>query len=125
MCKECKEVEMNDEVEQEKEFSIEDLSREELIETVYNLLSTKEKEIDLDNSVIAESDSFKKGVEKASFYAGFYSCLVNCGVSTQDAFELMLNQNTCDNNQELQRIVNESSEKIAKIQEVKIEQSQI
>ena len=34
MCKECKEVEMNDEVEQEREFSIEDLSREELIETV-------------------------------------------------------------------------------------------
>ena len=64
MCKECKEVEMNDEVEQEKEFSIEDLSREELIETVYNLLSTKEKEIDLDNSVIAESDSFQKVLKK-------------------------------------------------------------
>ena len=119
MCKECKDVEINDEVEQEKEFSIEDLSREELIETVYNLLSTKEKEIDLDNSVIAESDSFQKGVEKASFYAGFYSCLVNCGVSTQDAFELMLNQNTCDNNQELQRIVNSGSINVARIQDDK------
>ena len=119
MCKECKEVGMNEEVEQEKEFSIEDLSREELIETVYNLLSTKEKEIDLDNSVIAESDSFQKGVEKASFYAGFYSCLVNCGVSTQDAFELMLNQNTCDNNQELQRIVNSGSINVARIQDDK------
>ena len=119
MCEECKDVEMNEEVEQEKEFSIEDLSREELIETVYNLLSTKEKEIDLDNSVIAESDSFQKGVEKASFYAGFYSCLVNCGVSTQDAFELMLNQNTCDNNQELQRIVNSGSIDVARIQDDK------
>ena len=119
MCKECKDIEVNEEVEQEKEFSIEDLSREELIETVYNLLSTKEKEIDLDNSVIAESDSFQKGVEKASFYAGFYSCLVNCGVSTQDAFELMLNQNTCDNNQELQRIVNSGSIDVARIQEDK------
>ena len=119
MCEECKDVEMNDEVEQEKEFSIEDLSREELIETVYNLLSTKEKEIDLDNNVIAESDSFQKGVEKASFYAGFYSCLVNCGVSTQDAFELMLNQNTCDNNQELQRIVNSGSIDVARIQDDK------
>ena len=119
MCEECKDVEMNDEVEQEKEFSIEDLSREELIETVYNLLSTKEKEIDLDNSVIAESDSFQKGVEKASFYAGFYSCLVNCGVSTQDAFELMLNQNTCDNNQEIQRIVNSGSIDVARIQDDK------
>ena len=119
MCKECKDIEVNEEVEQEKEFSIEDLSREELIETVYNLLSTKEKEIDLDNSVIAESDSFQKGVEKASFYAGFYSCLVNCGVSTQDAFELMLNQNTCDNNQELQRIVNSGSIDVARIQDDK------
>ena len=119
MCKECKDVGINEEVEQEREFSIEDLSREELIETVYNLLSTKEKEIDLDNSVIAETDSFQKGVEKASFYAGFYSCLVNCGVSTQDAFELMLNQNTCDNNQELQRIVNSGSIDVARIQDDK------
>ena len=119
MCEECKDVEMNDEVEQEREFNIEDLSREELIETVYNLLSTKEKEIDLDNSVIAESDSFQKGVEKASFYAGFYSCLVNCGLSTQDAFELMLNENTCKNNQELQRKVNNGSIDVAKIQDDK------
>ena len=119
MCKECKEVEMNDEVEQEKEFNIEDLSREELIETVYSLLSTKEKEINLDNGIISESNSFQKGVEKASFYAGFYSCLVNCGLSTQDAFELMLNQNTCDNNQELQRIVNSGSIDVARIQDDK------
>ena len=119
MCEECKDVEMNEEVEQEKEFSIEDLSREELIETVYNLLSTKEKEIDLDNSVIAESDSFQKGVEKASFYAGFYSCLVNCGLSTQDAYELTMNQNTCDNNQKMQRIVNSGSIDVARIQEDK------
>ena len=119
MCKECQDVEINDEVEQEKEFSIEDWSREELIETVYSLLSTKEKEIDLDNSILAESDSFQKGVEKASFYAGFYSCLVNCGLSTQDAFELTMNQNTCDNNQELQRIVNSGSIDVARIQDDK------
>ena len=42
MCEECKDVEINEEVEQEKEFSIEDLSHEELVETVYSLLSTKE-----------------------------------------------------------------------------------
>ena len=120
MCKDCENtINKNEEVEQEKEFSIEDLSREELIETVYNLLSTKEKEIDLDNSVIAESDSFQKGVEKASFYAGFYSCLVNCGLSTQDAYELTMNQNTCDNNQKMQRIVNSGSIDVARIQDDK------
>ena len=119
MCEECKDVEINEEVEQEKEFTIEDLSHEELVETVYSLLSTKEKEIDLDNSIIADSASFQKGVKKASFYAGFYSCLVNCGLSTQDAFELMLNENTCDNNQELQRIVNSGSIDVARIQDDK------
>ena len=119
MCEECKDVEMNEEVIQGEEFNIEDLSREELIETVYSLLSTKEKEINLDNGRISELDSFQKGVEKASFYAGFYSCLVNCGLSTQDAFELMLNQNTCDNNQELQRIVNSGSIDVARIQDDK------
>ena len=119
MCEECKDVEMNEEVEQEKEFSIEDLSREELIETVYSLLSTKEKEIELDNSIIADSASFQKGVEKASFYAGFYSCLVNCGLSTQDAYELTMNENTCKNNQKMQRIVNSGSIDVARIQDDK------
>ena len=119
MCKECKDVEINEEVEQEKEFTIEDLSDEELVETVYSLLSTKEKEINLDNGRISELDSFQKGVEKASFYAGFYSCLVNCGLSTQDAYELTMNQNTCDNNQKMQRIVNNGSVDVARIQEDK------
>ena len=119
MCEECKDVEINEEVEQEKEFSIEDLSHEELVETVYSLLSTKEKEINLDNGIIADSASFQKGIKKASFYAGFYSCLVNCGLSTQDAYELTMNQNTCDNNQELQRIVNNGSIDVAKIQDDK------
>ena len=118
MCKECKEVEMNDEVEQEKEFSIEDLSREELIETVYSLLSTKEKEIELDNSIIADSASFQKGVEKASFYAGFYSCLVNCGISIQDAFELTLNESTSRNNLKLQKLVNEGNIAISDLQKI-------
>ena len=119
MCKDCKDVKINEEVEQEKEFSIEDLSHEELVETVYSLLSTKEKEINLDNGGISELDSFQKGVEKASFYAGFYSCLVNCGLSTQDAYELTMNQNTCDNNQKMQRIVNSGSIDVARIQEDK------
>ena len=119
MCEECKDVEINEEVEQEKEFTIEDLSHEELVETVYSLLSTKEKEINLDNGRISELDSFQKGIEKASFYAGFYSCLVNCGLSTQDAYELTMNQNTCDNNQKMQRIVNNGSVEVARIQEDK------
>ena len=118
MCEECKDVEMNEEVEQEKEFSIEDLSREELIETVYSLLSTKEKEIDLDNSIIADSASFQKGVKKASFYAGFYSCLVNCGLSTQDAYELTMNESTSRNNLNLQKLVNEGNIAISDLQKI-------
>ena len=119
MCKECKDVEINnEEVEQEKEFSIEDLSHEELVETVYSLLSTKEKEIELDNSIIADSASFQKGIKKASFYAGFYSCLVNCGLSTQDAYELTLNESTSRNNLKLQKVVNEGNIAIADLQKI-------
>ena len=38
---------------------------------------------------------------------------------------MILNDKTIQHNQQLQQMNNESSEKIAKIQEVKIEQSQI
>ena len=86
---------------------------------MYSYIKGTIEEINLDNGRISESDSFQKGVEKASFYAGFYSCLVNCGISTQDAFELMLNENTCKNNQKLQRIVNSGSIDVARIQDDK------
>ena len=120
MCEynEGKELEQVD-LEENEGISIEDLSREQLIDTIYSLLNSKETEIELDNSVITESASFQRGVKKASFYAGFYSCLVNCGLSTQDAYELTMNENTCKNNQELQRIVNSGSIDVARIQDDK------
>ena len=119
MCEynEGKELEQVD-LEENEGISIEGLSKEQLIETVYSLLSTKEKEIELDNSIIADSASFQKGVEKASFYAGFYSCLVNCGISTQDAYELTLNESTSRNNLKLQKVVNEGNIAIADLQKI-------
>ena len=120
MCEynEGKELEQVD-LEENEGISIEGLSKEQLIDTIYSLLNSKEKEIELDNSVITESASFQRGVEKASYYAGFYNCLINCGLSTQDAYELTMNQNTCDNNQKLQEIVNKGSVDVAKIQDEK------
>ena len=129
MCKDCenKELEMNEEQlnDSQQGVSLEDMSKEELLDVVYQLLDSKAKQIELDNTDIAKSNDFNKGIEKASYYAGFYSCLLNSGFSVDNAYELTLNQNTCDNNQELQKIVNGSSEKIARIQELKIEQNQI
>ena len=79
----------------------------------------RNEEIELDNDIIINSDSFKEGIDKASYYAGFYNCLINCGLSSNDAYELTMNQNTCDNNQKLQEIVNKGSVDVAKIQDEK------
>ena len=117
MCNECKELENNNE--EIERVSLEDLSKEELLDVVYNIMESKEKEIDLNNDTILNSDSFKNGVDKASYYAGFYNCLINCGLSSNDAYELTMNQNTCDNNQKLQEIVNKGSIDVAKIQDEK------
>ena len=119
MCEynESKELEQVD-LEENEGISIEGLSKEQLIDTIYSLLNSKEKEIELDNSIIADSASFQKGVEKASFYAGFYRCLVNCGISTQDAYELTLNESTSRNNLKLQKVVNEGNIAIADLQKI-------
>ena len=53
------------------------------------------------------------------YYAGFYNCLINCGLSTQDAYELTMNESTSRNNLKLQELVNEGSVDVAKIQDEK------
>lgn len=121
MCEENKELELNE----EESIGLEDMDKDELLNVIYGLLDSKENQIELDKESIASSKIFDDGVAKALYYSGFYNCLISSGFSVDNAYELTLNQNTCDNNQSLQKIVNEGSVDIARIQEVKVEQQQI
>ena len=64
MCKENKELELNE------EDTIESLSKEQLIELVYNLLNQKDKEIQIGTdeleTISIDKSEFEKGVKSIS-----------------------------------------------------------
>ena len=118
MCKDC-EKELNEELEQEN-VSLEDLSKDELLDVCYELINQREKQIDVDFEEL-DMDRFDEGVAIASKYIGIYSALRSNGFAEADAYEMTINQQNID----YQHTVNQTNKEIAKIQEVKIEQSQI
>ena len=129
MSKDCENnINKNEELEQEN-VSLEDMDKEQLLDIVYSLLEQKDKEIDINvddlNDITIDKSEFKKGIKQYSAIAGAFTVLNSVGYPKDLIHEMILNDKTIQHNQQLQQMNNESSEKIAKIQEVKIEQSQI
>ena len=129
MCKDCgNNINKNEELEQEN-MSLEDMDKEQLLDIVYSLLEQKDKEIDINvdnlDGITIDKNEFKKGIKQYSAIAGAFTVLNSVGYPKDLIHEMILNERTIYHNQQLQQMNNESSEKIAKIQEVKIEQSQI
>ena len=129
MSKDCENnINKNEELEQEN-MSLEDMNKEQLLDIVYSLLEQKDKEIDINvdnlDGITIDKNEFKKGIKQYSAIAGAFTVLNSVGYPKDLIHEMILNERTIYHNQQLQQMNNESSEKIAKIQEVKIEQSQI
>ena len=129
MCKDCENnINKNEELEQEN-VSLEDMDKEQLLDIVYSLLEQKDKEIDINvddlNDITIDKSEFKKGIKQYSAIAGAFTVLNSVGYPKDLIHEMILNDRTISHNQQLQQMNNESSEKIAKIQEVKTEQAQI
>ena len=129
MCKDCENnINKNEELGQEN-VSLEDMDKEQLLDIVYSLLEQKDKEIDINvdnlDGITIDKNEFKKGIKQYSAIAGAFTVLNSVGYPKDLIHEMILNERTIYHNQQLQQMNNESSEKIAKIQEVKIEQSQI
>ena len=129
MCKEFENnINKNEELEQEN-MSLEDMDKEQLLDIVYSLLEQKDKEIDINvdnlDGITIDKNEFKKGIKQYSAIAGAFTVLNSVGYPKDLIHEMILNDKTIQHNQQLQQMNNESSEKIAKIQEVKTEQAQI
>ena len=129
MCKDYENnINKNEELEQEN-MSLEDMDKEQLLDIVYSLLEQKDKEIDINvdnlDGITIDKNEFKKGIKQYSAIAGAFTVLNSVGYPKDLIHEMILNDRTIQHNQQLQQMNNESSEKIAKIQEVKMEQAQI
>ena len=127
MCKEFENEEL--ELNEQESVSLEDLEKDELINIINSLSEQKDKEIDINinnlDDITIDKSEFKKGIKQYSSIAGAFTVLNSVGYPKDLIHEIILNEKTISHNQKLQQMNNESSEKIAKIQEVKIEQNQI
>ena len=127
MCKEFENEEL--ELNEQESVSLEDLDKDELINIIYSLSEQKDKEIEINinnlDDITIDKSEFKKGIKQYSSIAGAFTVLNSVGYPKDLIHEIILNEKTISHNQKLQQMNNESSEKIAKIQEVKIEQNQI
>lgn len=54
---------------------------------------------------IMDTDEYQKGVMLAAKWGGFYTTLINFGLSTEEALGLTINQQTADNNTEVSKTV--------------------
>ena len=89
---------------EEDNTSLDDLSKEELIEIIDNLMNTKMLNTGNVDGMAINEKSFEKGVEEGSFYAGIYQALTSCGMAMGDAYNLTLNISTSKGNLETAKV---------------------
>ena len=97
--------EMNEELIEEEPNK--ELSQEEYYQTSEDLLNDRLREVDFDTDNkldLTETDEFQNGLAKALYYAGFYTGLRNYGMVTTDAYNMTLNEHTCNHNLDLAKV---------------------
>jgi len=57
-----------------------------------------------DNNIQLDSDEFKKGLKDSSYYSGFYTGLINSGISMDDSITLILNKMNVDHSVQITNI---------------------
>lgn len=123
-CGNCEEY--NDE-----EYGLEDrnYSKEEveslIQETINQVYEEIEPKIKLDIKGLTKTDGFQKGLELASKYCGMYVALVNVGINKEDVGQIILNQQTIDHNEKLNKETCENNLKVAEKQQIQIEKGSI
>lgn len=127
MC-EVNEKELNQEVELDETEGYEEqeyFTQDEVYDIIERVTPKIEVNTDSIQGFEIDEQEYRAGIQSMSFLVGQISVLKSAGVSEDFIREMILNRETIEHNQTLQRLNNDSSEKIAKIQQANQEQNQI
>ncbi len=113
MCEECKDNIGQDEIEGQLE------------ETETEELYFAEPIIFEDTSFIEKSEGFKKGIEYASWFAGFYATLISSGMSNKEAFTCMFTKMEVDLTKKVNETNANATIESAKFGQIAIEKTQV
>ena len=114
MCDNCKEIitetseTSKPNTEQESKSPLDDI-----------LLFTEPFSISTDNlenhkDIKIDKDEFIKGMKEASYFSGFYTCLINSGMSMEDVVSIIMNKMNVDHNILMSRIQTDGSIEVSK-----------
>ena len=113
----------------------ETISEEELLELMSQIKGEGKSEIemfrepfeyDIDSlEAISQTDEFKRGSTIASYYAGIYSTLLNFGMDIKSAHDIVINQQSLDANEKIQKMSVEMNIEVSKNQSLAIERNQL
>lgn len=123
------EVNENELIQEEiEDKTIEEMSQEELVEAVYQLMDMKEKEIEVNMDDVQRLSinvqEYQAGIDSISFLVGQYSALKSVGVDSTSAIDVILNERNIEYNLELNRMTCDNNKEVAKIQQSILEQNQ-
>ena len=123
---------MNEELNQEQELMEEVESQEQEYFTqdeVYDIIEQVTPKIEVNTDDVQgyciDEQEYVAGIQSMSFLVGQIAVLKSVGVSEDFIREMILNRETIEHNQSLQQMNNDSSERLAKIQQVQLEQNQV
>ena len=111
-------------------LDLEDVNEEEsdpmeLLEDILSDLMSVELDTGDLEGIKVDKTEFAKGVKSVSKYAGMFACLKNVGFDTDSAVGFILNERNIEHAQKMQKLINESQEKIAKNTGINVESHQI
>jgi len=126
MCKE--ELNQIEDIEDEinEEMTLDDMSKDQLINVIEQLMSSKEVDINTENVQELELNpqEFQAGIDSISFLVGQYSALKSVGIDSTSAIDVILNERNIEYNLELNRMTCDNNKEIAKTQQTITEQNQ-
>lgn len=91
--------------------NLEDFTKEQLIDIIYSMQEQQTINTDKINDCKINIEEFTKGVELGSLYGGLFVSLVSCGMDSEQAYNITLNQNTLDGNLKSSKLNNLNNEK--------------
>jgi len=124
------EVNENELIQEEiEDKTIEEMSQEELVEVVYQLMDMKEKEIEVNmddvQGLSINVQEYQAGIDSISFLVGQYSALKRVGIDSTSAIDVILNERNIEYNLELNKMTCDNNREVAKIQQTNQEQNQV
>lgn len=91
------------------EVSLEDLTKEQLIDVIEDLTARPQIDVNVENiqDKSINEEEYTNGLKIGSFYLGIFKALENTTLDNEQIYNLLLNESTCRHNIRLAKINNE------------------